>query len=94
MNFDLGFVDLIGSFGTVMVVTAYFLTQARLLDAARWEFPTINLVGSLLISLSLYYNFNLASVVMEFFWIVISIFGIWQSLRSHRGGMDDGGSAR
>lgn len=90
MDLNLGLVDVIGSFGTVMVVTAYFLTQARLLDAARWEFPTINLVGSLLICLSLYYNFNLASVLMEFFWILISIFGVWQSLRTPRGGMDDG----
>lgn len=91
MELELGIVDIIGSFGTIMVVIAYFLTQARLLDAARWEFPTINLVGSLLICLSLYYNFNLASVLMEFFWILISIFGIWQSLKARNGIKDKGG---
>ena len=41
----------------------------------------LNLCGSLLIAFSLYYNFNLASALMEFFWILISLLGIRQRLR-------------
>ena len=58
-------VDLVGSIGTLMVVTAYFLTQARLLAATGLAFPLV----------------NLASALMEFFWIGISLLGIVQALR-------------
>ncbi|APT58807.1 MAG: hypothetical protein DI532_19195 [Azospirillum brasilense] len=74
-------VDLVGSIGTLMVVAAYFLTQARLLAATGLAFPLINLCGSGLIALSLSRNFNLASALMEFFWVGISLLGIVQALR-------------
>jgi hypothetical protein len=78
---ELTWIDLVGSLGTLMVVTAYFLTQLRKIDATGLAFPTINLIGSLLIGASLYFNFNLASALIEFFWIIISIFGIIQWYR-------------
>lgn len=74
-------IDYVGSFGTLMVVTAYFLTQMRLMNATDLGFPVINLLGSLLIGASLYVNFNLASALIEFFWIIISIIGIIQWFR-------------
>lgn len=78
---QLSWIDLVGSLGTLMVVTAYFLTQLRLIDATDLAFPVINLIGSLLIGASLYVNFNLASALIEFFWIIISLFGIFQWFR-------------
>jgi len=74
-------IDYVGSFGTLMVVTAYFLTQMRYMSATDLAFPVINLIGSLLIGASLYVNFNLASALIEFFWIIISIIGIFQWFR-------------
>ncbi|MCZ4272353.1 hypothetical protein [Maritalea porphyrae] len=74
-------IDYVGSFGTLMVVLAYFLTQMRTMSATDLAFPVINLVGSLLIGASLYVNFNLASALIEFFWIIISILGIIQYFR-------------
>jgi len=64
-----------------MVVLAYFLTQVRIINSSDLMFPLVNLIGSLFIAASLYVNFNLASALMEFFWIIISIFGIVQWLR-------------
>jgi hypothetical protein len=73
--------DAVGIAGTALVVLAYFLTQARWLDATRPAFPLMNLAGSLLICVSLWFSFNLASALMEGFWIAISLFGIVQAMR-------------
>ncbi|RKJ97599.1 hypothetical protein EBE87_28365 [Pseudoroseomonas wenyumeiae] len=81
---NLTYVDLIGSTGTLIVVSAYFATQTRLLNSDDLAFPLINLVGSFLISFSLYFNFNLASALMEFFWIAISGVGIWKGFKERR----------
>ena len=78
---QLSWIDLVGSFGTLMVVTAYFLTQMRIVEATDLAFPVINLIGSVLIGASLFVNFNLASALIEFFWIIISILGIVQWFR-------------
>jgi hypothetical protein len=40
------------------------------------------LVGALLILISLLYNFNLASAIIEVFWILISLWGIVNWFRS------------
>lgn len=74
-------VDAIGSFGALIVVAAYFATQMRMMNSDDLAFPVINLLGSVLIVFSLLENFNLASMLIEGFWIVISIIGIIQHFR-------------
>ena len=81
----LGWVDVVGTTGTLIVVAAYFATQLRYLNSDALLFPAVNLGGSLLIAFSLIFNFNLASALMEVFWIAISIFGIVQCLRQRHG---------
>ncbi|KAA2213700.1 CBU_0592 family membrane protein [Teichococcus oryzae] len=81
---NLTYVDLVGSTGTLIIVCAYFATQARLLNSEDLVFPVVNLVGALLIAFSLYFNFNFASALMEFFWITISGIGIWKGLKERR----------
>ena len=73
--------DLVGSVGTLIVVAAYFATQMRYLNSDELLFPIANLGGSLLISFSLIFNFNLASALMELFWIAISLVGIVRRIR-------------
>lgn len=76
MATSLSLFDLIGTLGTLMIVLAYLATQLRRLDATGLAFPVVNLAGSALISVSLWWNFNLASVLMELFWMAISLLGI------------------
>ena len=73
--------DLIGSIGTLIVTAAYFATQMRYLNSDDLLFPVANLVGSLFMVYSLVYAFNLASALMELFWILISLAGIINYLR-------------
>ncbi|MEX0308255.1 MAG: hypothetical protein AB3N12_12800 [Ruegeria sp.] len=81
---SLTFVDAIGSFGALIVVAAYFATQMRMMNSDDLAFPVVNLVGSVLIVLSLFQNFNLASMLIEGFWIIISVLGIIQYFRLRR----------
>ncbi|NOD78262.1 hypothetical protein [Ruegeria sp. HKCCD4332] len=81
---SLTIVDAIGSFGALIVVAAYFATQMRMMNSDDLAFPVVNLLGSLLIVCSLLENFNLASMLIEGFWILISIIGIIQHFRLRR----------
>lgn len=81
---SLTIVDAIGSFGALIVVAAYFATQMRMMNSDDLAFPVVNLLGSVLIVYSLLKNFNLASMLIEGFWIVISIIGIIQHVRLRR----------
>ena len=81
---SLTIVDAIGSFGALIVVAAYFATQMRMMNSDDLAFPVINLLGSVLIVYSLVHNFNLASMLIEGFWILISFIGIIQHFRLRR----------
>ncbi len=76
--------DAIGSFGAFLVVAAYFATQMRMMNSEDLAFPVVNLIGSALIVYSLLQTFNLASMLIESFWIVISLLGIVQHFRLRR----------
>ncbi|SDX67849.1 hypothetical protein SAMN05444358_10918 [Ruegeria halocynthiae] len=81
---SLTFVDAIGSIGALIVVAAYFATQMRMMNSEDLTFPVLNLLGSILIVYSLLHNFNLASMLIEGFWIIISVIGIIQHFRLRR----------
>jgi len=73
--------DIIGSFGVFFVVIAYFLLQINKLSSKNISFSIMNVIGSSMILYSLIYNWNLASVMIESFWIIISFIGIYNSLK-------------
>ncbi len=81
---NLTIVDAVGSVGALFVVAAYFATQMRMMNSDDLAFPVVNLLGSVLIVYSLVYNFNLASMLIEGFWIIISLIGIIQHFRLRR----------
>ena len=74
----------IGYCGAGAVIVAYLLNQNGRIGSGDWRFPAINLVGSLLIVVSLVYHPNLPSVAIEVFWSAISVYGIWRNLRTLR----------
>ncbi len=79
--------DLVGNLGVALIVLAFFLLQAGKMQAQGLWYSLCNLCGAILLLISLYYNFNLASVVIECFWITISLYGISNYLlrkRRHR----------
>ncbi|OOG24044.1 permease [Thioalkalivibrio denitrificans] len=77
--------DLIGNIGVAMIVFAYFRLQI-----GRWGFHDLvyllfNLFGSILITISLVFDFNLSTMILQIFWIVISLIGLGHLYRNrHR----------
>ena len=75
----------VGIAGTSCYVVAYFATLHGWLKAGEWRFPAINLLGALLVLVSLADAWNLPSVVLESFWATISVYGLircWSSQRN------------
>lgn len=74
--------DIVGFAGAALMIAAYFANQQRWLASDDWRFPGANLLGSLLILVSLWFEWNFPSVVIELFWAAISILGL---VRARRG---------
>jgi predicted membrane protein len=66
----------ISMLGMACVVLAYLFVERDWLDSKDVKFYVINLIGAILLLLSLLIHFNLGSFVIEIFWITISIMGI------------------
>ena len=76
-------IDAIGMLGTLMVIVAYYLLQLERIDPKSLRYNLMNLVGAVFLFFSLCFNFNLASLVIEVFWIGASIIGLWKYWRRH-----------
>ncbi len=69
--------DAIGGIGAVMVVVTYFLLQTKTLSSHDLLFSVLNTFSSLMIVYSLIYHWNMASFIIEVFWVLISLYGIY-----------------
>ena len=70
------FANIIGMLGTAAVVGTYFMLQLNKIDSKSLAYNLWNLIGAILLLLSLLVHFNLASFVIELFWIAASIVGL------------------
>jgi len=77
-----GLFDLLGNVGVVIMIVAYLLLQLNRLDSNSLAYSLLNAFGAGLVILSLSVNFNLSAFIMEAFWILISLIGIYQYLRT------------
>ena len=72
------FADIIGISGAIIILVAYFFLQSNKISAEDFIYSFANLVGSSMILISLFYQWNLASAVIEIAWIIISLIGIYK----------------
>lgn len=73
--------DALGLVGVSLIVVAYILLQTRRVTAENPWFSVANAAGSALVLVSLWFEFNLAAAVVEIFWLIVSLYGLWRSLR-------------
>lgn len=66
----------IGTIGVGVILMSYFLLQTERIKANQLLYSVLNFVGSGLILISLFYEFNFPSFVVEAAWVLISIMGI------------------
>ena len=72
--------DILGTVGVAVIIVTYVLLQWGKVRSEQLVYSLLNAVGATLILISLYFDFNFPSFVVEFFWLLISLFGIGKYL--------------
>ena len=68
--------DLIGLTGVALLIVSYALLQLDKIDPKGFWYSFNNLLVAILVTVSLIYTPNLASIVIEVFWFLISLYGV------------------
>ncbi len=68
--------DFVGSAGVFLIVLGYLLIQLNKLTNNDLIYSLLNAIGAALIIVSLLYDFNLSSFIIEAFWLILSLVGI------------------
>ncbi len=76
-----GPLDFIGNVGVVVLMIAYLMLQLNKLSSAGLAYSVLNAIGASLIIVSLLFDFNLSALLMEVFWVLISLVGIYRYYR-------------
>jgi hypothetical protein len=69
--------ELIGFSGVALLIVTYALLQLERIDPKGFWYSFNNLIVAILVTVSLVYTPNLPSLVIEFFWFIISLYGIY-----------------
>jgi hypothetical protein len=71
--------DIIGICGSVLFISAFlYANMAQMLN--KRLFNAVNLIGAVLLLISLSVNFNLAAVVLEVAWGIIALVGLIRAM--------------
>ncbi|MBX9870296.1 MAG: hypothetical protein K2X63_10885 [Burkholderiaceae bacterium] len=76
--------NLIGTLGAIAIIAAYALLQAGRWNAMQIRYSLVNASGASCILISLIAEPNLPSIIIESFWLLISIMGIARSYRKQK----------
>ena len=68
--------DIIGLSGVALLIITYALLQLDKIDPKGFWYSFNNLIVAILVTVSLIYTPNLASIVIEIFWFIISLYGL------------------
>jgi multidrug transporter EmrE-like cation transporter len=79
MNY--GPVDFLGNIGVLVLMVTYLMLQLNKLSSDGLAYSLLNAIGASLIVISLLYDFNLSALLMEVFWVLISLVGIYRYFR-------------
>jgi hypothetical protein len=77
--------NIVGITGVTLILLMYFLLQAQKINPATPLFSVANIGGALFVMFSLYYHWNLASMLMETVFLSISIYGLARSRKCDLG---------
>lgn len=73
--------DVVGLIGVTILIVTYAMLQFDKIDPKGFWYSFNNMVVAILVTVSLLYSFNLASMVIEVFWFSLSVYGIWNYYR-------------
>lgn len=76
--------DIIGFTGVALLITTYAMLQFNKIDPKGFWYSFNNMVVAILVGISLYYTPNLASIVIEIFWFILSVYGLVQYFKQRK----------
>ena len=76
--------DVLGGLGVVLIVGSYLLLQRGVWSTDDLKYSAANAVGAGFVLISLVEKFNLPAFLVELFWLIISLYGIWAWQRRHK----------
>ena len=68
--------DIIGYTGVALLIVTYAMLQLDKIDPKGFWYSFNNMIVAMLVTVSLLYTMNKASMVIEVFWFIISVYGI------------------
>lgn len=75
------FANIIGVTGALLILLAYFLLSIDKISSTEKRYHLLNLFGAIGILISLFWYWNLATLIMETAWISVSLYGLWKIRR-------------
>ena len=76
--------DPIGMLGVFLTLLAYLLISTDRVTSDNLTYAWLNIIGALLLLLSLLVHWNLPSVIIEIAWISISLIGLYRGMVNRR----------
>ena len=76
--------DLIGFIGVALLIVTYAMLQLDKIDPKGFWYSFNNLIVAILVTVSLVYTMNIASMVIEVFWFIISLYGIYAYFKRNK----------
>tara|TARA_B100000073_G_scaffold224223_1_gene186804 strand:- start:292 stop:543 length:252 start_codon:yes stop_codon:yes gene_type:complete len=80
----IGIPDIIGLIGVALLIGTYALLQFDRIDPKGFWYSFNNMIVAVLVTVSLLYNWNLASMVIEVFWFSLSVYGLYKFYRQRK----------
>jgi len=76
--------NIIGNLGVALIVGSYLLVQMERVAPTGLGYSLTNAVGASFVLVSLAFAFNLSALLVESFWLVISLYGIAKHVSARR----------
>lgn len=68
--------QILGTLGAALIVLCYWQVVRGAWSPQGKQFLWVNMAGAILLIISLCFNFNLGSMLIELFWVYISVSGL------------------
>lgn len=75
----------------LLMVIAYLLLQLQRISSTAVSYLFLNVIGAVLVIISLTLRFNLSAFLMEAFWLFISLYGLARTLFFRRAELNAAG---
>ncbi len=80
--------DIIGYIGVAILIVTYAMLQLDKIDPKGFWYSFNNLIVAILVTVSLLYTMNKASMIIEVFWFIISAYGIVAYYKRRKNGQE------